>query len=127
MRIKKNKPITKTCLKHLWHNLGISQHNIESSKYGFVSYEFWEGKKFIGTILGEEDEKYIYIDTLLVNEKYRYDGNGTYIVNYMKSLYRYIAIESTDDAFGFWKKMKFRKKRNQNCIYTNTIDMHWKK
>ena len=112
MRIKKNKPITKTCLKHLWNYFGIYHGDIESSKYGFVSYEFWKGKKFIGTILGEEYEKYIYIDVLLVNDKYRGVGNGTYIIDYIKSSYKNIDVESTDEAFEFYKKMKFKKKRN---------------
>lgn len=121
-RIKKNKPITKTCQKQL-RSFGFDNHRDLNN----ISYEFWKGRQFIGVILGEEDYDYIYIDTLLVNEKYRGKGNGRLIIDYIKSLYKYIAVESTAEVFIFYKKLNFRRKRKQECIYTNTIDMHWKR
>lgn len=92
--------------------------------------EFWIGKIFIGGLYGQYlyDEKEIYVDRFFVNDKYRGQGYGKMMTDYLKKHYKYISMECTEDSLDFYKKCGFKKlKKQNNKIYSDTIDIHFKK
>lgn len=116
---------TKTCKRKWWDEFGVNGYS--SLDECNLFYEFWEGHRFLGAMYGDnffEGSNEIYLDHLFVTEKLRGKGYGTYMIDYLKKKYKYIYVESTDEAIGFYRKLGFTKNRDQkHRIYDTTIDM----
>lgn len=116
-----------------------NKENMTATAYKIISYyfsingrfndtfiEFWIGRRFIGGVIGLELHSDFFLDILLVNERYQNQGYGTKLIEYLKSKYKRIEVESTSEAIDFYKKCGFSKKKNQsNRIYVNTKLMHY--
>lgn len=115
---------TKTCKKKWWDEFWVNRYS--ASGY-HLFYEFWDGHRFLGAMYGNdfyEGSNEIYLDRLFVTEKYKRKGYGTYMIDYLKKKYKYIYLESTEEAVGFYRKLGFTKNRDQSHkIYDTTIDM----
>lgn len=104
----------------------ISYYFSISNRFNDTFIEFWIGRKFIGGICGMEMHDGIFVDILLVNEKYLNQGYGTKLIDYLKNKYRRIEVESTPEAIDFYKKCGFSRRKDQsNKVYVNTILMHY--
>lgn len=88
--------------------------------------EFWIGRRFIGGICGMESHSEFFLDILLINEKYRNQGYGTKLIEYLKNKYKKIEVESTPEATDFYKKCGFFNTKSQSSrIYVNTKLMRY--
>lgn len=113
---------TKTCKKKWLDEFPVDEYS--ASEY-HLFYEFWNGHRFLAAMYGNDlDSNEIYLDHLFVTEKYKRKGYGTYMIDYLKKKYKYIYLESTEEAVGFYRKLGFTKNRDQShTIYNNTICM----
>jgi GNAT superfamily N-acetyltransferase len=118
---------TKTCKRKWWKDFGVNRYSTRDTENYNLFYEFWEGRRFLGAMYGTnfyEGSNEIYLDHLFVTEKLREKGYGTYMIDYLKKKYKYIYVESIDEAVGFYRKLGFTKNRDQSHrIYDTTIDM----
>lgn len=91
-----------------------------------VCYEFWNGRKFIGGAVCDEDDDYLYIKYICVGEKLRHKGYGCFMIEHFKKNFNHIELDSLFDAVPFYKKMNF-KRQYPLSMYSSfdSVAMHW--
>ena len=81
-----------------------------------------DDKKQIGSIeFLYENDKTIYIESFYLDKEYRNKGIGTKIFNefitkYITKEVQEINLTTTKDAIGFWSKLGFLLKNNENLM-----------
>lgn len=113
--------LTSTAKTHLDREFGFIPNIMKHDIY----IEFWEERKFIGVLCGDENfNEELYIEHFLINKKHRRKGYGTEIIKTLKRTYKKISAEAIETSVPFWRAMGFKKRKYQSPKYYDTIEMH---